>query len=216
VARREEMKISVVVNTCCLGPRAHEITGSCSPTPHALRAFSLGNFILPFYEADSNIDEIIVVGEFVEGPGYTYVPSPSRHFSCVDALAQRQAGFEASTGDLIIFTHDDHMIDYTFAATLRAMQPFPEGVEVVLPQRRRRTFEGHTILNNGRDEGYISGHAVVMARAACEKAPWRDVDEIHQWDRSHTNLIARAGLGARWSDDLWVWDVEIGATRGDL
>lgn len=210
------MKLSVVVNTCCLGPRAHQVTGSCSPTPHAVRAFALGNFVLPFLCADANIDEVIVVGEFVEGPGYTYVPSPSTYFSCVDALAQRQAGFEASSGDWIVFMHDDHALDYSFSSMFRSMMPLPEGIEVILPQRRRRTFGGHKILNNGRDDGYVGGHCVILSRRACEAAPWSAVEKIHEWDRSHTHLIAKAGLKAAYSDDLVVWDVEIGGTLGDL
>lgn len=204
-------RISIVVNTCCLGPRSHEITGSCTPTPHVYRLFALGNFIIPAYIADPNIDEVIVVGEFADGEGYTYVPSPSTHFSCIDALAQRQAGFEASSGDIIIFTHDDHHLDFGFAAALRAMLPFPDDISVVLPQRRRRTFGGHNVLNNGRDQGYLGGHAVVMTRDAATRAPWRDVAQVHEWDKSHTALVAAAGLKARWLDDLWVWDVELGA-----
>lgn len=209
-------RISLIVNTCCLGPRAHEVTGSCSPTPHQVRSFALGCFMLPFYCADTNIDEVIVVGEFVEGPGYKYIHSPSTHFSCIDALAQRQAGFEAASGDVLVFTHDDHFLDYTFGARLRAMLPWPEGVEIVLPQRRRRTFSGHNILNSGRDEGYLGGHVVIMTRQACETVPWRDVDAVHEWDRAMTNLCVRRSVGARWTDDLWAWDVEIGATHEGL
>lgn len=209
-------RISLVVNTCCLGPRAHEITGSCSPTPHALRAFMLGNAMLPFYVADVNIDEVIVAGEFVEGPGYTYVPCPSTFFSCIDALAQRQAGFEASSGDILIFMHDDHFLDYTFGARLRSMLPFPEGADVVLPQRRRRTYTDHVVLNNGSDQGYLGGHCVVMTREACRRARWDEVEKVHEWDKAHTHLVHLAGLGARWTDDLWCWDVEIGATQGGL
>ena len=211
-----DARISLIVNTCCLGPRAHEITGSRSPTPHAFRAFMLGNAMLPFYRADVSFDEIIVVGEFVEGPGYKYVHSPSTHFSCIDALEQRQRGFEASTGDILIFTHDDHFLDYTFGARLKAMLPFPEGVEIVLPQRRRRTFEDYQILNNGRDNGYLGGHVVLGTRRAFEIVPWGDVEKVHEWDRAMTHLVATRGVEARWTEDLWAWDVELGATRGNI
>ena len=205
------MRLSVVINTCCLGPRAHEITGSWTFTPHALRAYSLGNFILPFYRADASIDEILVAGEFVEGEGYRYVPCPSTHFSCIDALAQRQAAFEAATGDVIVFHHDDHMIDYTFAAKLKTADMTK--VDVILPERRRRTMGGHEVLNNGGKDGYISGHCVVMTREACEKAPWNAVQHVFEWDVSHTRLIAAAGLRALHTDLIWCWDVEVGGAH---
>lgn len=207
------MKISVIVNTCCLGPRAHAVTGSCSPTPHAWRAFALGNFILPAYAADANIDEVIVAGEFVQGDGFTYAPSPSRFFSCVDALAQRDAGAKAANGDILIFTHDDHILEPGFAARLRAMLPLPDGVGVIVPQRRRRTFASWNVLNNGRDQGYIGGHVVVMTRAAAEAVPWSIVAEVHEWDKSHTQLLRDAGFGIRWLDDLAAYDIEIGVTH---
>src|SRR5690606_23637498 len=150
-------------------PRASEVTGSCSPTPHALRAYALRQFILPRYLDDHLVSEVIVAGEWEDGEGYTYVHEPSRFFSCVDALAQRQAGFEAASGDLIVFTHDDHVLAGDFFAYL--VNGFSG--DAILPTRLKRLEGGREIaLPNGGEDGYVSGHAILMRRALVEAAPW--------------------------------------------
>lgn len=200
------MKISVVINTCALGPRAKEITGSRSTTPHAIRAYALRNFVIPRYVDDPWVSEVIVVGEWEEGEGYTYIHSPSRFFSCVDALDQRQAGFEASSGDLIAFTHDDHVL----ATDTFIRLPTSFEHDLVLPRRFKRTAEGEIQLPNGASEGYVSGHASLIKREMCERAPWGEVEKIHTWDLSHTKLLAREK--AKVVEGAKVYDIELGTT----
>ena len=202
------MKISVVINTCALGPRAREITGSKSSTPHAIRAYALRQFIIPRYVDDPFVSEVIVVGEWEPGDDYTYVHSPSEFFSCVDALAQRQAGFDASSGDLVAFTHDDHIFDHTAFGLLR--EGFPG--DVFIPSRFKRTHGKAVELPNGASEGYVSGHASIIKRRMGYAAPWSKVEKIHTWDISHTNLLREAKAEIVTSENVRVYDVELGTT----
>ena len=79
--------ISLCINTCCLeeGYPARSNAGQL----HKQRAYALRNFILPQYIADPYIDEIVVVGSFEEGDGFTYINSPSEHRTWRDCLKHR-------------------------------------------------------------------------------------------------------------------------------
>jgi hypothetical protein len=153
--------ISLIINTCALQDRESISSGR---VPHKWRQYALRNWILPQYIADPYIDEVIVVGSWEEGEGYTYLPCPSKHFNAADALEQRQMGFERSEGDVLIFQHDDHMLDlFVFNNWMMNMQVAQEKThpempaDVIIPMRytRARNIVGER-LNNGEDMGYIS------------------------------------------------------------
>ena len=227
------MSISLVINTCAGGPKAAE-TLSSGRQSHMQRSFALRNFILPAALADPTFSEVIVVGEWEPGDDYIYIESPSEHFSCVDALAQRQAGFERSTGDWIVFQHDDHLldnpiVDYDEVTALHKVDRIKQKFDVLVPARytRLRNVNGER-LRNGEctkheklgcfrcfDEreckSYISGHCAVYRREVLEKCPWGDVEKVHTWDCVHTKQIRGAGFVIEWSSALKVWDVEAGS-----
>lgn len=192
------MKLSVIVNTCSLAPHAMEVTGSTTPTPHAVRAYALRHFILPHYL--KHADEVIVVGEYEEGEGYTYVSSPSEYRSAVDALAQRQAGFEHASHDLLLFAHDDHLVD------LSCFENVPWWTADVFACERKRVGEG-TIPNGFRD-GYVSGHGAFYRRSVLELAPWGDVPKVHTWDIEHTKMLLAAEARIEETKIVTAWDVE--------
>ena len=226
------MSISLVINSCAGGPKAAE-TLSSGKQPHAQRAFVLRNFILPAALADPTFSEIIVVGEWEPGNGYIYIEVPSVHFSCVDALAQRQAGFERSKGDWVVFQHDDHMLDplpllsiggntYTWKENSII---FDE--DVLIPSRytRLRDVNGERLYSgapvtapgdassaiNPFSKGYISGHCAIYRREVLEKCPWGNVAEQFTWDVRHTGQIRAAGFSIEWSNALRCYDVEAGS-----
>ena len=190
--------ISLVINTCALGAGAKTI--SSGGQRHSQREFVLRNFILP--RAMELFAEVIVVGEWEDGRGYTYIPCESKNFDCTDALEQRQLGFEASTGQAVAFQHDDHILE--------------KGVwcqgDVTVPERmtRLRTVEPE-LLNNGFGH-YISGHCALYKRHVLEKCPWGAVPKVFVWDAEHTKQIEAAGFSITWSTLHKVFDVEMGAT----
>ena len=197
------------------------------------RSFALRNFILPAALADPTFSEVIVVGEWEPGDGYIYIESPSEHFSCVDALAQRQAGFERSTGHKVVYQHDDHMLQVTDPYTLIASMdpdwgtPAHKQIDVLVPARytRLRNVNGERLFNGAPitglgdassavtpfSKGYISGHCAIYRREVLKKCPWGGVEKVHTWDIEHTAQIRGAGFTIEWSSALKVWDVEAGS-----
>ncbi len=206
--------ISLVINTCAGGPKAAE-TLSSGRQSHIQRSFALRNFILPAALADPTFSQVIVVGEWEPGNDYIYIEVPSERFSCVDALAQRQAGFERSTGDWIVFQHDDHMLENNIVSTINNSN----GADVLVPARytRLRDVNGERLFNGEPEqppnppEGYASGHCCIYRREVIERCPWSAVPAVHQWDREHTKQIREAGFVIQYSDALRCWDVEAGS-----
>ncbi len=186
--------------------------GSNVAERYKIRAYALRCFLLPM--AIANFDEVIVAGEWEEGEGYTYVHAPSKFFGAEDALHQRQAGFEASTGDVIVHCHDDHYIEGNTHG-----RPF----DVLSPARytRLRRVAGERI-NGGEPAvamdgvvaasgGYILGHGAIYRRAVLETAPWKNVPAIFTWDIQHTAQIKSLGLSIEWVSTIKAWDVEYGS-----
>ena len=181
--------------------------------PHVQRAYALRNFILPAALADPTFDEVIVVGEWEPGNGYIYIEVPSVHFSCVDALAQRQAGFERSTGGWVVFQHDDHLLESGERGPVGDAIHVPNSnrADVIVPARytRLRNVNGER-LNNGERKAYVSGHCAIYRREVLERCPWGAVDEVFHWDVVHTSQINMAGYKIEWSDALRCYDCEAG------
>lgn len=192
-------KLSVIVNTCSLGPMAKTVTGSHSDTPHFVRAYALRHFILPHYTRYA--DEVIVVGEYAEGDGYTYLYCPSEYFSAVDALAQRHEGYSVARGGWLAFVHDDHWLDLTDADYLDW-----RSADVWVP-RRYRAGEGELINGMHETPPYIGGHCAIYSRQAIESAPWNAVPKVWTWDVEHTRMLGD-DLTAAETDRVRVWDVE--------
>ncbi len=205
--------ISVVINTAALGEVAATVLSSGS-IEHGKRVNLLRDRLLPRLLNDPEVGEVIVVGEWESGAGYRYVPCGSVNYDCTDALEQRQRGFEASTGRLIVFLHDDHLPAENFFRMLRDYDVSPVW-DVLVPTRLALDSEGGThILENGFHEGYVMGHCSVLRRAICERVPWRRVPKVYTWDICHSILLRDANAKVRWADDLVVYDLEseLGAT----
>jgi hypothetical protein len=207
------MRVSVVINSAALGTRSARVLSS-GHLPHGQRAELLRKQILPTVLAHRAVDEVVIVGEWEEGAGYRYVPSPSTRFDCTDALAQRAAGFASCHGDVVLFQHDDHAAQSECLDVL-VRKYVPERTwDVLVP--RRMAMDGSTprVLNNGADEGYVMGHACVMRRAIAEAVPWTRAPAVFTWDVAYTGLLRARDARVRWVDDLVVWDLEaeLGAT----
>ncbi len=196
------MSISVCINTAALAPHAKHVMSS-GGVPYSWRAYALKNFILARYCSDPKIDEVIVAGVWEEGEGYTYVPVPPKHFNWSDCIAQRQAGFEASKGSVLVFQHDDHFI---------AGVPKDFSSDVLSPARytRARVFAGER-LNAGEAEGYIDGHCAIYKREVIESCRWADVPAQFTMDMAHTNQIRAAGFNIVHTDTVRCWDCEHGS-----
>ena len=202
------MTTSLIINTAALAPHAkHQL--SSGKVPYSWRAYALQNFILPAYIENPFIDEVIVAGHWREGAGYTYLPVEAVHFNWGDCIAQRQAGFEAASGDTLIFQHDDHLLDLKEQPLVK-----PMGVtDVISPDRftRARRMEGER-LNSGWADSYIDGHCAIYQRKVINKCQWKDVPLKFVMDKLHTEQIVAAGFKIMWTETIRVQDVEYGAS----
>ena len=200
--------ISLCINTAAGASHAKHIKSS-GGVPYSWRAYALKHFILPAYIRDPSIDEVIVVGIWEEGDGYTYVHVPPEHYSWADCIAQRQAGYEAASGSMLIFQHDDHVMEPLDTQRITAM----EFGDVISPARytRTRVFAGEP-LNDGSNGGYIDGHCALYKRKVIETCPWKDVPVTFTMDVKHTEQIRAAGFNIHFTDVVRCWDVEFGAT----
>lgn len=207
------MSISVIVNTAARGEKSGTVvsSGGKSGVTHAQRIDLLESRILPRLLHDEDVDEVIVVGEWrepKEGERFRYVPCPSVQFDCTDALDQRQAGFEASSGRILVFLHDDHLPDEWFFRLLAGIYDRMNDWQVLVPRRMALHNEQWHTLNNGEAEGYVMGHASVMRRSVVEACPWRRVPKVFTWDVCSTLLLREAKASIRWVKDLVVCDLE--------
>lgn len=194
-------RVSVVINTCCLGEKARSVIALKSGIRYGERLSLLRDVLLPRLINDPLVDEVIVVGEYEPGDGYTYVECPSVAFDCTDALAQRQAGFEASHGDIVVFLHDDHLPLGDFFSSFPLSHI---GWDVLVPERLALSNppNGMCVLNNGREGGYVMGHACVMRRVAVKAVPWSSVAKVHTWDVDHSRKLLAAGQRIVFEEDV--------------
>lgn len=209
--------ISLVINTCALQNTMYNI--SSGGVPYNNRAFALRNFILPQYLADPCLDEVIVVGSWEEGEGYKYVHCPSTYYSCVDALEQRQKGFEASSGDVVIFQHDDHVLQRNVWME-DLIGPFDDQADVLSPSRYTRLRHSNGERLNAGEPGYnefvppgghLNGHCSIFRREVIQECPWTDCQKVFTWDVSMTQNVVMKGFKIVWTDAIRCWDVELGS-----
>ena len=203
----KRMKLSVVIPTCALG----KTTGlSSGRQPYAFRAYLLRCFTLPLLRR-LPLHEIIVVGDFESGAGYTYVPCPSIHLDAIhSALDKREAGFRASSGEWIAYLADDHIPHGD--AFLFAYKYMARSDVVSFNRRTRMRVGAGEELNCGMGDGYINGHGAIYRHDVLEQCPWRDVPHVFSYDISHTLQIKEAGFHIMYAPDAYIEDCEYGAT----
>lgn len=205
------MKISLIINSCSGDPAAGQpIYGWRS---YRQRMELLHDEILPAAMREG-WDEILVAGQFVEGKGYRYLPMPPVFRDRRDALWQREHGARFATGDLLAFSHDDHafeigtrlaLLDFTLGVDSgvtdldgKPVYKKPVDWDLLVPKRVDRHG---TLLNNGRDDNYMGGHALVMKRALWAKVPWTTCD-TEWWDTSMTRVWREEGAKIVWTDEI--------------
>lgn len=195
------MKLSLIINTASLDPYVAARHNMYRKAQYGTRAALLRERVLP---SAVGFDEVLVVGQFEGGDGYRYVEFKPRFRDRRDALWQREMGARVSTGDILVFAHDDHAMGDGFADTLRGMVD-DESWDLLCPQRVHG-ITGDT-LNNGEGNDYMGAHALVMRRWLWAAVPWNSLNTEY-WDTSMTRLWREAGGHIVWTDQLQHIDVE--------
>jgi len=208
-------KISLILNTCSLDSQADQFRNPFRSTSYRDRAVTLEETI----SLMEGFDEIIVAGSFKEDtqekfPRWKYVPVQPRFRDRRDALYQREFGARHSTGDVLVFCHDDHRPGAGFSKTLiwryikgskyDKILPYLEDWDLIVPERRH--FVTDEILNNGKESDYMGGHCLVMRRSLWAEVPWTTLD-TEFWDTSMTRLWREKGV-IQFVDDLVHLDME--------
>ena len=205
------MSIACVINTNALAVESGRL--SSGRVPYADRAWLMRNVILPCYTSwnAGMFEEIVVVGEYEPGPGYTYVEFPSVYHNCADALLKRQAGFECLklAHEWVVFQHDDHLYDPVNAVFAH------EAASVLSPSRwtRARATTGEA-LNDGSAAGHLNGHVCLMRPSVLSVGGfnWAQLPPVFTWDVEATARLRNIGQSLRYAPELKSWDMERGAT----
>jgi len=197
-------KISLIINTASMDPIVAAQSNMFRRSRYGDRVENVRR--LAKVAGDAGV-EVIVAGNFEEGDGYTYVELEPGYRDRRDALWQREMGARYSTGDVLIFCHDDHSLDAEFVNVLRRryLQQSQQEWDLIVPKRIHNDMV--TELNNGKDEDYMGGHALVMKRWLWARVPWMSVN-TEWWDTTMTRLWREAGGRIVWVDDLVHVDME--------
>ena len=197
-AGRSKPRVSLIVNTACEAPHAAQFSNPFRSGTYSDRAKLLGEII----DAGQNFDECLVAGSYHAGENYTYVGVDPVYSDRRDALYQRELGARASTGDILCFTHDDHYPHFS-AADVLAHDP---DWTILIPKRVHGKT-GETLVN-GRDEGYMGGHTLLMRRDVWADTPWLSVETARCWDLGMTDIWHKNGWELTFTDALVSMDLE--------
>ena len=194
------MSVSLIINTASGDPR---VAGERNPW----RSRTYGErvpLVHQIVKECADFDEIIVAGVFEPSADglYTYVQITPQYGDRRDALLQREIGARHATGDILVFTHDDHMPQTPWDLHLLESDDW----DILVPKR----IHGITgvELNNGKAEGYMGGHTLCMKRHAWAAVPWVTAMPPRCWDRPMTRIWKDAGLKIVWIDELVSVDLE--------
>lgn len=202
--------ISVVINTCAGSKDSETLArvatfGNPGKRAYRERADKL-RLMLRRYAGIPGID-VVVAGEWYDGPGWFYVEEIGATKSPMDPPSQREAGAALSVGDPVVFLNDDHYV------RPEDLLQIPEqlgdaDVGAFINRRLRRADGSEQPLETGW-KSYMMGHACVMTRKALDAVPWRKVPLVIQQDVTHTVLLKDAGM--KFAEiSVPVWDIEIG------
>ena len=209
------MKISLILNTACMDPLAEARRSQWRRKAYAARISMLEETIR--LATEQQWDEIIVAGNYKAGDGYSYVEVPPFSRSRADALIQREQGARHSTGDVLVFCHDDHRPNMGFVTKLKQYYaPRKDSLlldswDLLIPRRFRAVgnveLENGDHRNNPKRNSYMGAHCLVMKRWLWAEVPWTSISTEY-WDQSMTRIWKNAGGKLCYADDLIHYDME--------
>jgi hypothetical protein len=115
---------------------------------------------------------------------------------------QREHGARLTTGDIIVFCHDDHAPGDGLADYLRTLTP---DVDIVVPRRVHLLTKA--TLNNGSEQKYMGGHCYAMRRWIWATVPLTSAPDEY-WDTHLTQIWTTAGATISWTDAVCHYDCE--------
>ena len=200
-----EIRLSLIINTAAGDPYVAQIGNLYRRSAYGQRANLLRQILRT---GAPGFDEVIVAGVPPTGlaeefPDVHLVHVPPQLRDRSDALLQREIGARFSSGDFLVFTHDDHTPEPGFADKLRNLG-FSEW-DILVPERRHALTGA--VLENGLSQGYVGGHTLVFRRPAWATTPWTTV-ATGWWDRPLTRIWRSRGTRVAWTSELVHLDIE--------
>lgn len=207
------MKTSLIINTCAGSKDEATLDkggtrGNRRKKTYRERAPKLKECLRRYTQYNL---EIIVVGEWEEGEGYTYIEDIGKLHDPSDQAQQRHTGVQAASGDILLFLNDDHYLDLNHLSMIAdALERWgaigfiqytirPAGLTINLNQAKNKLFN------------YIPGHASAFRRDVIERVPWNTVEGIPTWtDVLHCEELLKAEINYNWRTYIPVWDIEEG------
>ena len=183
---------------------------------YAQRGWVLRNVMLPWLHSMDVFDRLVVAGEWETGPEFVYAPRCQVYHDIKDILLQRQAGFEATTGeanDWVLYLNDDTI----WCPENPVPQPGePHGV--LSPSRWTRARTSHAEPLPDGEGKFVQWHATLVKRKVTVRVPWSafpDVlgpDGMHHFDLQFTDILEQAQIPWRYAPEYKVWDLEMGGS----
>lgn len=197
-------RVSLIINTACMAAHAAVTKNPFRESAYSERT-QLINEIL---DSSTNFDECIVAGSYKVGNGYTYLNVESVYADRRDALYQREMGARLAIGDIFCFTHDDHLPQFSAQDVL----DHDDDWDILVPKR----IHGKTgaTLPNGRDEGYMGGHTLLMRREVWVSVSWLTVESARCWDLVMTDFWLAHCFKIAYTDELVSVDLEVEEGEG--
>lgn len=203
------MRISLIINTAAGDPYIAARRNPFRSATYGDRRTTLSEILADFAHG---FDEIIVAGVVPNGLPQTTPVTRIVNVAPIyrdrrDALVQREVGARHASGDILVFTHDDHAPAPGFASSLLVE---PDGWDLLIPQRVHGVTEA--LLNNGAADDYMGGHLLVMRRWLWAAVPWTKLN-TEFWDVPMTHEWRAAGARLVWTDRLSSIDLEASASE---
>src|SRR3989449_274952 len=134
---------------------------ACIVIASAKRSQLLDEQVLPSVLA-ANFAEVVVVGDYVAGRGYRYLPVPPLTRTTTDALVKRDVGTLATTAPWLFYLSDDHAVRHVHT-------PPEHWLDIGVPLRFCALNGNRIPLNMGLDKRdqngpYCAGHAGLFHR----------------------------------------------------
>lgn len=183
----------------------------CVIIARANRRQLIDDFILPSVKSTYLFREIVVVGEYHDGPGYRYLAVPPVTGTTLDALIKRECASAATDSDALLYLCDDHMLVNGWQTEWLALADQPW--DILVPERVAERDGKLVTINNGLSPQdphypYVAGHAGIFRRRVLRARPWMAAPHDLYWDLGHSRQAMAAGFTVATTHDLRVCDID--------
>jgi hypothetical protein len=152
-------------------------------------------------------DEIVCVADFYNPGPWKHIQIPVYTRTTLDALIKRDVGFVATQSDSIMYLSDDHVLTPGF---VQAFRDHEQEWDILVPARWCMKYEDKVGLNMGQATNYCAGHGGIYRRRCGHTLPWTATIPHPNWDVIHSHHLIANGLTMKYSDTLFIQDIEGG------